>query len=54
MISNFKCNNIISVVILTIILISFIVFTYFTPNIGLFKDSVTNQYGIIKNKVKSN
>lgn len=54
MISNFKCNNIISIVILTIILISFIVFTYFTPNIGLFKDSVTNQYGIIKNKVKSN
>lgn len=54
MISNFKCNNITAVVILTIILISFIVFTYFTPKIGIFKDPVTNQYGIIKNEEKSN
>lgn len=52
-ISNFKCNNIISIIILTIILICFIVFTYFTPNIGIFKDPVTNQYGIIKNMEKS-
>lgn len=48
MTSNFKCNNVIAIIILTIILICFIVFTYFTPKIGLFKDSVTNQYGIIK------
>lgn len=49
MTSNFKCNNIIAIIILTIILIFFVLFTYFTPNIGLFKDPVTNQYGIIKN-----
>lgn len=49
MISNFKCNNIIATIILTIILICFIVFTYCTPHIALFKDPVTNQYGIIKN-----
>lgn len=49
MISNFKCNNIMSVIILTIILIGFIVFTYFTPKIEIFKDPVTNQYGIIEN-----
>lgn len=49
MISNFKCNNIIAIIILTIILISFIVFTFFTPQIEIFKDPVTNQYGIIKN-----
>lgn len=48
-ISNFKCNNIIAIIILTIILICFVMFTYFPPNIGIFKDSVTNQYGIIKN-----
>ena len=49
MTSNFMCNNIIAICILTGILISFIVFTYFTPNIGIFKDPVTNQYGIVKN-----
>lgn len=45
---NIKCNNIIAIIILASILICFIVFTYFIPNIGLFKDPVTNQYGIIK------
>lgn len=49
MTSNLKCNNVIAIIILTIILICFVVFTYFTPKIGLFKDPVTNQYGIIKN-----
>lgn len=48
MITNFECNNIIAIIILTIILICFVVFTYFPPNIELFKDPVTNQYGIIK------
>ena len=54
MISNFKCNNILAIIILMIILICFIVFTYFSPNIGLFKDPLTNQYGIIKNIDKPN
>lgn len=49
MISNFKCNNTIAIIILTIILICFVVFTYLTPKIGIFRDPVTNQYGIIKN-----
>lgn len=49
MTSNFKCNNVIAIISLVIILICFIVFTYSPPNIGIFKDSVTNQYGIIKN-----
>ncbi len=48
-ISNFKCNNIISIIILSVILIGFIVFTYFTPKIEIFRDPVTNQYGITKN-----
>ena len=49
MTSNLKCNNVIAISILTIILICFIMFTYFPPKIGLFKDPVTHQYGIIKN-----
>lgn len=48
MASNFKCNNIIAIIILTIILMCFVVFTYHTPKIEIFKDPVTNQYGIIK------
>ncbi len=47
--NNFKCNNIISIIVLMVILICFIVFTYSTPNIEIFKDPVKNQYGIIKN-----
>lgn len=49
MISNFECNNIIATIILSVILISFIIFTYFTPKIEIFRDPVTNQYGITKN-----
>lgn len=48
-ISNFKCNPIITIMILAIILICFVVFTYLTPKIEIFRDPVTNQYGIIKN-----
>lgn len=43
--NNFKCNNIVSIITLTVILICFILFTYFTPKIGIFKDPVTNNYG---------
>ena len=37
-VNKFKCNIIVAVIALIVILISFIVFTYFTPNIGIFKD----------------
>lgn len=33
-------------IILFILLIAFIIFTYYPPEIGLFKDPVTNTYGI--------
>lgn len=45
---NFKCNNIIAIVILTAVLICFIVFTYYTPKIEIFKDPISNLYGIKK------
>lgn len=44
--SGFVCNNLISIIVLAIITISFIVFTFYTPKIGLFKDPVTKDYGI--------
>lgn len=49
MISNLNCNNIIAIIILTIILICFVVFTYFPPKIEIFRDPVTSEYGITKN-----
>lgn len=47
MISNFNCNNKLAITILIILTLSFIFFTYFTPQIGLFKDPLTSEYGII-------
>ena len=46
-INKFKCNNLIAVLILIIISISFIIFTFNTPNIGIFKDPITGKYGMI-------
>ncbi len=47
--SKIKCNKIVATVILLVILVAFIIFTYFTPHLGIFKDPVTGQYGMIKN-----
>ncbi|MBP3255206.1 MAG: hypothetical protein J6M60_01775 [Clostridia bacterium] len=49
LINGFECNNIISIVVLTIFVICFTVFTFYTPKIGLFKDPITGKYGLIKN-----
>lgn len=51
LLKNIKINNKIKNIFLIIIFLlffSFIIFTYFPPNINLFKDPITNQYGIIK------
>ena len=42
-------TNIIAIIILTIILICFVVFTYFPLKIEIFRDPVTSKYGITKN-----
>ena len=47
MVNKFKCNNVIAVIVLLILLICFIVFTYFPPHIGIFKDPLSGQYGIL-------
>ena len=49
MINRFKCNNIMAIIVLIIVGISFVVFTFNAPNIGLFKDPITGKYGIMKN-----
>lgn len=47
--SMFKCNNKIAILVLILIGIGFITFTYFAPQLGIFKDPITERYGIIKN-----
>lgn len=44
---NYRCNNILSSISLIILLFCFIIFTYNTPKIGIFKDPVTGMYGNI-------
>lgn len=48
MLNKLKYNNTIAILVLFFIFICFIIFTYFTPNIEIFKDPVTGQYGILK------
>ena len=43
-----KCNKRIAVIGLICILLCFIIFTYLPPHIGLFKDPISNGYGIQK------
>lgn len=42
----FNCNNKISIIILVILLLCFIFFTYNPPEIQLFQDPITGLYGI--------
>ncbi len=44
--SMFKCNNKVAILVLMLIGICFIIFTYSTPKIGIFKDPITEQYGL--------
>lgn len=46
MISNSKCNKYVALILIMIIFTCFVVFTYFSPKIGLFKDPITNKYSI--------
>lgn len=45
---NLKCNKKIATIGLICILLCFIIFTYLPPHIGLFKDPISNGYGIQK------
>lgn len=45
--NSFKCNKIKSIIILLILFFCFIVFTFYTPNIGIFKAPIAGGCGII-------
>ena len=46
MLGGFECNSLISIIILFVITVCFIIFTFNPPKIGLFKDPVTKDYGL--------
>lgn len=46
MVSDVKCNIKLTIITLIILFICFILFTYVTPQIGLFKDPLTGNFGI--------
>ncbi len=46
--NKYKFNNIIAIITLIILLLCFIIFTYFAPKLGIFKDPLTGKYGIVK------
>lgn len=48
LVSNFSCSIIVALTGIVLLLVCFVVFTYFTPEIGLFKDPVTGLFGIAK------
>ena len=48
LVSSFDCNSSVALVGIILLLACFIIFTYFTPEIGLFKDPVNGLFGIIK------
>ena len=43
-----NCNNFIAIGVICVLLLCFILFTYFPPKINYFKDPITNNYGILK------
>ena len=45
MCNKYKCNNKIAIGILLVFFACFAIFTFFTPEIGIFKDPTTNSYG---------
>ena len=42
----FSCNNIMAIIILLILYLCFLIFTFFPPHIALFKDPITGMFGI--------
>lgn len=48
LISKFACNTNLVIVVLMVLLVSFISFTFVTPRIFLFKDPIDGGYGIVE------
>lgn len=47
LLSNSSCNNSKAIISLLLLFVCFIIFTYSPPKIGLFKDPISNSYGIV-------
>lgn len=41
-----KCNDKIAIGVLIVLFLCFVIFTYKTPEIGLFKDPISGKFGI--------
>lgn len=41
-----SCNNRVAIAIVLMFFVCFVLFTFFTPEIGIFKDPITNSYGV--------
>ena len=46
--SKFYCNNLVAIIILVIIYLYFLVFTFYPPQLGLFKDPIDGTFGFYK------
>ena len=46
--SKFCCNNLVVIIILVILYLYFLVFTFYPPQIGLFKDPINGTFGFYK------
>ena len=46
--SDYSCDNSIAIIVLILLFVCFVSFTFFPPKIGLFKDPLTNTFGIFK------
>lgn len=46
---NYSCNSKLSFILLILLLLCLVIFTYFPPQINFFKDPLTGQFGIINN-----
>ena len=44
--STFSCNNLIAIIILFILCLCFLIFTFFPPHIALFEDPIIGSFGI--------
>lgn len=42
----FSCNNLAPIIILLVLYLCFLIFTFFPPHIALFKDPITGMFGI--------
>ena len=48
-VSYFSCDNNLAIISLILLSLCFIIFTYYTPKLGLFKDPISWEFGLLNN-----